>query len=245
MSINIKTAAGLLEIGGKVTKEKVISALGYLPADEEDLPNIKEDESGNMVIADESGNIIMQVDANGLTTTNIDAKTMQLNGEDLDSRLNGIESSLTNITDNESGDLLIADNSGNAIAKFDINGLTTTTVTAKSAVINGVDIGGHVSNTDIHITATERSQWNAKSDFSGDYYDLTNAPDIREDDSGDLVIADPEGNIVFRSDGNGFETTTLTAQTVVVNGTDVEEVLNTYILNIDYSQLKFDTDEIV
>ena len=37
MSLNIQTPAGLLEIGGKVTKGKITSALGYTPANEEDL----------------------------------------------------------------------------------------------------------------------------------------------------------------------------------------------------------------
>ena len=209
MSLNIKTATGLLEIGGNVTKEKVISALGYEPANKEvestvdthtkdtdihittdertlwiknvesldahttdttvhvtsaerttwnnksdfsgayadliDAPNITETETGNMVIADESGNIIMQVDENGLATTNVGAKTIKLNGEDLGTRLDELESiSLPNILDNESGDLTISDESGNVIMKVDASGLETTTVTAKSAIINGVDITTYV-----------------------------------------------------------------------------------------------------
>ena len=46
--------------------------------------------------------------------------------------------------------------------------------------------------------------------FSGDYNDLTNAPDISEDNSGAMVITDESGNIIFRADANGVQTTALT-----------------------------------
>lgn len=87
------------------------------------------------------------------------------------------------------------------------------------------DLTTHTGNKDIHIAATERAQWHAKSDFSGDYNDLSNAPNITEDNSGNLVISDPNGNIIFRSDANGFETTNLTAQVITLNGADMEATL--------------------
>lgn len=57
--------------------------------------------------------------------------------------------------------------------------------------------------------------------FSGDYNDLRNAPNISEDNTGNLVIVDNEGHIIFRSDANGFETTNLVAQTITINGSDL------------------------
>ena len=36
----------------------------------------------------------------------------------------------------------------------------------------------HINNSDIHITAAERTKWNNKSDFSGSYNDLSNKPTI-------------------------------------------------------------------
>ena len=51
-----------------------------------------------------------------------------------------------------------------------------------SSVVSGkanvVDLNSHVSDTDIHISESEREYWNAKSDFSGSYNDLTNKPTI-------------------------------------------------------------------
>lgn len=57
--------------------------------------------------------------------------------------------------------------------------------------------------------------------FSGDYNDLTNAPNIAEDDSGNMVIADESGNVIFRADSDGIHTTAIT-----LDGKDVEDVMN-------------------
>lgn len=46
--------------------------------------------------------------------------------------------------------------------------------------------------------------------FSGDYNDLENAPNIAEDDEGNLIIADELGNIIFQTDEEGIHTTRLT-----------------------------------
>jgi hypothetical protein len=43
--------------------------------------------------------------------------------------------------------------------------------------------------------------------FSGDYNDLTNAPDISEDGAGNMIIADESGNIIFKADADGIHTT--------------------------------------
>lgn len=43
---------------------------------------------------------------------------------------------------------------------------------------NVADLNAHANDTEIHITDAERSIWNAKSNFSGNYNDLTNKPSI-------------------------------------------------------------------
>ena len=50
-----------------------------------------------------------------------------------------------------------------------------------SAIVNKAnvtDLNTHASDTELHITDAERNIWNAKSDFSGNYNDLTNKPNI-------------------------------------------------------------------
>lgn len=260
MSLNIQTANGLLEISAKVTKNKVIEALGYEPANEthvkdnivhitseerenwnnkfdgtyadlEGSPNITEDESGNFVIADGNGNAIMQVDSDGVTTTNVNTKSIALNGEDLGSRLDSLESiSLPNILDNETGDLAIADGDGNTIVKVDANGITTTGVSAKTLSLNGEDIGekfdAHIDDSVSHVTSEERTAWNNKSDFSGDYNDLNNKPNVLDDNSAEFSISDVNNNVIFRVDTNGVQTTSIHTDTLVLANEDIGIKIN-------------------
>lgn len=50
---------------------------------------------------------------------------------------------------------------------LNITGLTPTT-----------DFETHTADTTVHVTSAEKTAWNAKSDFSGNYNDLTNKPTI-------------------------------------------------------------------
>ena len=65
--------------------------------------------------------------------------------------------------------------------------------------------------------------------FSGDYNDLENAPDITEDGSGNLIIADEQGNIILQSNGDGFETVNLTVQNITINGVTIQEMIKDYV----------------
>ena len=47
-----------------------------------------------------------------------------------------------------------------------------------SGKTNQSDFTEHTANTTVHVTSAEKNTWNAKSDFSGDYNDLTNKPTI-------------------------------------------------------------------
>ena len=77
--------------------------------------------------------------------------------------------------------------------------------------------------------------------FSGDYNDLENKPNITENNSNSVVVADEMGNVVFKVNKDGVHTTALT-----LNGENIKTILDTYILNIDYNtSLAFDTSEIV
>ena len=72
--------------------------------------------------------------------------------------------------------------------------------------------------------------------FSGDYNDLTNAPDITEDDSGNMVIADESGNIIFKADAEGIHTTA-----VSLNGeaAATEKYVDDAVANIDIPEVDF------
>ena len=72
--------------------------------------------------------------------------------------------------------------------------------------------------------------------FSGDYNDLTNAPDITEDGSGNMIIADESGNIIFKADAEGIHTTA-----VSLNGeaAATEKYVDETVANIDIPEVDF------
>ena len=76
----------------------------------------------------------------------------------------------------ETDEFHIVDDAGNIVASIDENGVATTTVTAQSIIVNGDNVEEHIDNTSIHVTATEKENWNKKSNFSGSYNDLTDKP---------------------------------------------------------------------
>jgi maltodextrin utilization protein YvdJ len=207
-----------------------------------DLENLKEELSESIVseadewkVVDNDGNIIFSVDATGAHTTSmtlngqsvedmIDDKVDKVDGKGLSTndftdaykeKLDGLE----NITFEESDPTVPAwakEATKPSYTADEVGALADTTVLADLT-----DDATHRT-----VTDAEKAAWNAKSDFSGDYNDLENAPNITEDESNNLVITDPDGNIIFRSDANGFETTQLTTNTLIVNGVDVEDAMS-------------------
>lgn len=58
-----------------------------------------------------------------------------------------------------------------------------TSAETESAITQAVtsvsdSLTAHTANTTVHVTAQDKTNWNSKSDFSGDYDDLTNKPTI-------------------------------------------------------------------
>ena len=69
------------------------------------------------------------------------------------------------ITDAQAGDL----------TQYWTSAQTNSAITqAVSGKTDNSDFTAHTGNSDIHVTSAEKAAWNAKSDFSGSYNDLTN-----------------------------------------------------------------------
>ena len=153
--------------------KKAIDNIPIFSGDYNDLtnaPNISEDGSDNMIIADESGNIIFKADADGIHTT-----AVSLNGEaaatekyvddavaniptpDVSGQINAhnasegahadirqaIEDAKEELSESivaETDEWKVVDDAGNVIISVDADGLETTTVNAQVIVVNGVDI---------------------------------------------------------------------------------------------------------
>lgn len=164
-------------------------------------PNISNDFSDNLIVADNNGNIVLKVDENGLHTTDVEVDGVSIKEKipiwdscvDQEDSFSGDYNDLMNkpnIEDNGSGDLIVVDNDDNIILQVDDTGLTTT----------DVKIG--------EISIKEKAEeWDKKSDFSGKYEDLAGAPGIVEDGGGNLVVTDEDDNIILQVDENGLTTT--------------------------------------
>ena len=98
--------------------------------------------------------------------------------------------------------------------------LTASDVGAATSSDISSAVSSHASST-THITAAERTAWNNKSNFSGNYNDLTNKPNIAEDGSGELTIQDSNGNAIFKADADGIKTPTIVANSVIVDGDEL------------------------
>lgn len=195
-------------------------------------------ESSEWKIVDGNGNIIFNVDASGAHTTEltldgVSVETIMDNKiasmvDSAPETLNTLNELAAALGDDPNFATTVATEISNKVDKVEGKGLSTNDFTNeyKNQLDNPPTLAEIEDDADHRtVTDAEKNSWNAKSTFSGDYNDLTNAPNIQEDESGNLVIADPDGNIVFRSDGNGFETTNLVVQTLTVNGSSLEALI--------------------
>lgn len=137
-----------------------------------------------------------------------------------------------NITEDNSNNVVITDDIGNIIFKVDADGAHTTKLELESGDLDtqlgtlNADLAEHASSVVTHITQTDRDTWNNKSEFSGSYTDLTDAPNILVDSEVDLSIADEAGNIIFKVDESGAKTTKL-----ALESGDLDEQLGTIAAN--------------
>ena len=106
-------------------------------------------------------------------------------------------------------------------------------------------VTAHTANASIHVTAVDKAAWNAKSDFSGSYNDLTDKPTIPTVPTSNTAFTNDAGYITS-SALNGYATTgdvqtaitaaTSTKQDTLISGTNIKTINNESILgsgNID------------
>lgn len=133
MATYIQTPKGLYPIGGQVTKNKIIKALGYTPSAFDgnynsltDKPEIIDDGSDSFYIADTQGNIIFKVDSNGIHSVNLTLNGKTISQVIQESSPSGDYNDLENkpeIIEDGSAELNIVDPEGNIIAKITSEGI--------------------------------------------------------------------------------------------------------------------------
>ena len=92
--IYIQQADGLTQVTPSLTKEKIIAALGYTPADN---ATFFEDETGSLLIADKAGYVVARIDKDGVHTTRVMANAISLGEEDLAIKLQALQDAISNI----------------------------------------------------------------------------------------------------------------------------------------------------
>ena len=220
--IYVQGVAGLTQVSPSLTKEKIIAALGFTPANQN---SFYEDDSGALLIADEQGYVIARIDANGFTTTKVAASAIALDGEDLAAKLQTLAERVPDI---DLSDYYTKEEVDQALENLNVEGpsvnlddYATKEYVNKALEEFDVDVpevdtstyDTHIVDEVIHVTEEEKQNWNSKSNFSGNYDDLTNAPHIVNDNEDEVVICDSQGNVILRATAEG-----LNVAAVYVNG---------------------------
>ena len=126
-----------------------------------------------------SGNISIQ--AGGISSVEADYDdTVQPNGE-FDILINDgssysqifIVGDGLQVTEENGNTILSA--TGGGISSGEVQTMIDSSISGKT---NQSDFSAHTANTTVHVTAQDKTNWNAKSDFSGSYNDLTDKPTI-------------------------------------------------------------------
>lgn len=241
--IYIQQAHGLTQVTPSLTKEKIIAALGYTPADN---ATFFEDETGALLVADKAGYVVARIDKDGVHTTRVMANAISLGDEDLAIKLQNLQNAIDNI---DIGDIDLSNyytksEVDNAIAgvEVDLTGMATesyvnnaiagiqhpTVDLSPYALVADVEANKvltdtHAADTNIHVTVENKASWDAKSDFNGDFHALSNAPHIVNDNEDEMVVCDSQGNVIFRATAEGIN-----AAAIYVNGVRVDKELPDY-----------------
>ena len=246
------SGAGLNTVGIKVKGVDILTlvAQGQYTVDYNLLinrPDIYEDGSGEMAFADIYGNVVATIGAEGLNAIDVRIKGKSIAQIVEEIGFTGDYNTLLNrpnIEEVEEHRLIIADDSGNIVAEINNEGIRAIAYYSGS---DGQDLATHIKNlqqtvsahtgdTNIHITSTERTnwntakeqltnhtssstihitdaerqKWNAITGFSGKYTDLTGAPKIDQNANGDLLFQDLTGKTIGTLTAAGaFSVTTI------------------------------------
>lgn len=179
-------------------------------------PEITEDQSDNVVIADFNDNIILKVDKNGVETTDVKAKQVIINGSNVLDSINNNQNNITTLTGTV------------ANLNTSLSNLDTSLTNLDTSLTN---LSGLVGNKSVQSQITEAI--NNNPSFSGEYQDLINAPDITENNSSDVIFVDDDGNIIARIDKNGIH-----SSNVFVNGDNILTRVERGLENLSTNVLK-------
>ena len=72
------------------------------------------------------------------------------------------------------------------------------------------NVQNHINDTGAHVDEQKQLKWDKKSEFSGDYNDLRNLPNINTDEADDtFIICDKNGCVIMKVNASGVDTTAI------------------------------------
>lgn len=116
----------------------------------------------------------------------------------------------TNIT--ISGNVISAQGGGSTYTAGDGISITNNVISVTGKT-NQSDFTGHTTNTSIHVTTAQTAAWDAKSDFSGSYNDLTDKPTIPTVPTSNTAFTNDAGYITANDITGKTDVTAFTAHT--------------------------------
>ncbi len=178
-----------------------------------DAPDITNNSKDELLLTDQYGNAILQVNEQGLNTTEVKTKKLTNDSDELlitDNDGNAIlqvsEQGLnttevkTNKLVNDSNELLITDVEGNAILAVDKDGINTTEVKTKKLK----------SDSDEVIIVDTAGNTILKVDDKGVKTTEVSVNTI-SDEAQEFIVADEEGNTILQVNKDGVKTTEISA----------------------------------
>lgn len=110
------------------------------------------------------------------------------------------EDELYLVQDTETGGIIVDSELSNTSENPVQNKVVNAAINDKASAS---DLNSHIGNSTMHITAEERTAWNLKSDFSGDYNDLANKPTIPTVPTNVSAFANDAGYLTQHQDISG------------------------------------------
>lgn len=207
----LKLASGDIDTQLNTINAAIAEVSSDLTEHIESTPDIYDDKSNELVIADPSGRVIAKIDDEGLHTTNVEADAF-ISRDD---------------------NLIINDTDGNKIFQVDVNGVRTTKLELNSGDVDEqlVGLSARIAEVENNIPEIPVTSVNGKTGaVELEYRDLKNAPAIEAEENEDsLVITDNNGNILLRAgnlDENDNELIGIETTEIVLPGGKVDERIN-------------------
>ena len=246
MAVNIQTANGLMLLADKTTKQTIEAALGYTPANKDnlnsyllkgdaqsiyatlnDLSNYlaKEEDGDSFSISDSAGHIILTVDKDGVHSVDFYVKDKSILEIIEEAGFSGDYNDLTNAPIEQTGNddnFIIADQAGNKVVEINADGIQAVNVfvgAEKNEVALQKDLTELSTTINDNISKAIDDLNKDVEELVSTKSDVDHSHDSLISDASEFTITDSSGNIITKIDSTGLHAYNLFA------GEAKEEVL--------------------